>query len=336
MFEKVGFSFMTGNILIVGGAGYIGSHMVHHLQQNGMNPIVLDNLSSGHAQAVQGAELIIGDIADSALLDNIFKERNISAVMHFASYIQVGESVVNPAIYYDNNVARTINLLNAMVRHKVLRFIFSSTAAIFGNPVHIPINESHQTNPINPYGRSKLMVEQLLADYHAAYGLQYGCLRYFNAAGAEPNAEIGERHDPETHLIPLVLQVASGRRGHIKIFGNDYDTEDGTCVRDYIHVCDLADAHLLCLRKLQDGLPYGHFNLGTGKGYSVQEVVDISRNVTGKAIAVQMEARRSGDPAILIADGTAARNVLGWQPFKSDLETIIADAWRWEQKLSLK
>jgi UDP-glucose 4-epimerase len=324
---------MTENILVVGGAGYIGSHMVNCLLKDGLTPIVLDNLSSGHAEAVTGAELIIGDIADSELLDSIFTTHKISAVMHFASYIQVGESVVNPAIYYDNNVARTINLLNAMVRHKVLHFIFSSTAAIFGNPAHLPINEAHPTNPINPYGRSKLMVEQLLSDYHAAYGLQYGCLRYFNAAGAEPNGEIGERHDPETHLIPLVLQVASGRRANIKIFGNDYDTQDGTCLRDYIHVCDLADAHLLCLRKLQAGLPYGHFNLGTGKGYSVQEVVDISSRVTGKPIQVQMEARRAGDPATLIADGASARSTLGWQPTMSDLETIITDAWRWEQKL---
>jgi UDP-glucose 4-epimerase len=328
--------FMTHPILVVGGAGYIGSHMVRCLQRAGLTPVVLDNLVCGYASSVQGgAELIVGDIGDAAFLDQLFSSRQFGGVMHFASYIQVGESVSDPAKYYDNNVARTITLLNAMVKHNVQHFIFSSTAATFGNPEYVPIDEKHPTNPINPYGRSKLMIEQLLEDYNAAYGLRFGCLRYFNAAGAEPDGTIGECHEPETHLIPLVLQVASGRRAHIKVFGNDYPTADGTCIRDYIHVTDLSEAHLLLLRALQGGMNKARFNLGTGVGYSVMEVIETSRAVTGCDIPVQIEARRAGDPASLIADGSAARSVLGWNPTLSDLHTIITHAWNWEQRLKV-
>jgi UDP-glucose 4-epimerase len=318
------------DILVIGGAGYIGSHMLRCLQQQGLNPVVLDNLVGGYRHAVGNAEFIEGDLGDAALLDTLFSQRHFAGVIHFASYIQVGESVSNPSKYYDNNVARTITLLNAMVKHKVQHFIFSSTAAIFGNPDYLPIDEKHPKNPINPYGRSKLMVEQLLADYGTAYGLRYGCLRYFNAAGAMPDASIGECHEPETHLIPLVLQAASGRRPAIKIFGDDYDTPDGTCVRDYIHICDLADAHFLLLQRLQGGMERGYFNLGTGTGYSVKEVIDTAKKITGKAIPVVMEARRAGDPPSLIADGSAAREQLGWQPKISDLPTLIRHAWAWE------
>lgn len=253
--------------------------------------------------------------------------------MHFASHIQVGESVSHPAKYYDNNVSRTITLLNMMVRHNVLNFIFSSTAAIFGNPQQALINEEHPMQPINPYGRSKWMIEQLLPDYYSAYGLRYGCLRYFNAAGAHPNGNIGECHEPETHLIPLILQAASGRRSHINVFGDDYPTEDGTCVRDYIHVCDLSDAHLLLLRALQDGMKYGRFNLGTGTGYSIIQVLNTAKEVTGRTIDFKMQPRRAGDPPALVADGRAARSQLGWNPKLSELSTIIDHAWQWEKTL---
>jgi UDP-glucose 4-epimerase len=325
---------MIQTVLIVGGAGYIGSHMVRCLERAGVTPVVLDNLECGFPDAVGSAELIIGDIGDAALLDQLFSTRHFDGVMHFASYMQVGESMSNPGKYYDNNVARTVTLLNAMVKHKLQHFIFSSTAAIFGNPQYLPIDEQHPTLPINPYGRSKLMIEHLLEDYHRAYGLRFGCLRYFNAAGAEPDGSIGERHEPETHLIPLVLQAASGRRSAITVFGNDYDTPDGTCVRDYIHVCDLSDAHLLLMQKLQGGMGTARFNLGTGTGYSVMEVIETSRRITGRAIPMRMEARRPGDPASLIADGTAARHILGWEPKLSDLSTIVQHAWAWEQTFS--
>ncbi len=321
-------------ILVVGGAGYIGSHMVRCLKDNGLIPVVLDNLSSGNAQAVGDAELIVGDLGDKNLLDKIFSKHQFSGVMLFASFIQVGESVVNPQIYYENNVARTITLLNSIVKHKIQNIIFSSTAAIFGNPEYVPIDEKHPKNPINPYGRSKLIVEQILADYNQAYGLRFGCLRYFNAAGAQDDGSIGECHEPETHLIPLILQAAAGRRAKITVFGDDYNTKDGTCVRDYIHVMDLADAHLLALRKLQAGLNHAHFNLGTGTGYTVMEVIETTRKVTRKPIEVEISARRAGDPESLIADGSAARKELGWNPKISDLETIIKHAWGWEQKFN--
>ena len=323
----------NSTILVIGGAGYIGSHMLRCLEQAGRNVLVLDNLSTGHAEAVGDCELVVGDAGNEALLGMIFSERPIGCVMHFASSILVGESVADPGKYYDNNVARTITLLNAMVTHKVPRFIFSSTAAIFGNPDYTPIDEAHPTRPINPYGRSKRMVEQMLEDYAHAYGLRYGSLRYFNAAGAHPDGGIGECHEPETHLIPLVLQAASGRRPSIKVFGDDYDTPDGTCIRDYIHVCDLADAHLLLLQALENGMESCSFNLGTGAGYTVMQVIEEARRVTGCEIPVEIEARRAGDPAALIADGSAARKQLGWSPSLSDLSTIIQHAWAWERRL---
>jgi len=324
------------NILVIGGAGYIGSHMLRCLKEAGRKALVLDNLSAGVREAAGDAELIIGDAGDAGLLNKLFSERNIGCVMHFASFIQVGESVTDPGKYYDNNVARTVTLLNAMARHNIPYFIFSSTAATFGNPEYTPIDEAHPQNPINPYGRSKLMVEQMLEDYGKAYGLRYGCLRYFNAAGAHPDGSIGECHEPETHLIPLVLQVASGRRTSIKVFGNDYDTQDGTCVRDYIHVCDLADAHLKLLEALEDGMESRNFNLGTGMGYTVMQVIEEARRVTGHAIPAVIEARRAGDPAVLIAGSESTRKTLGWNPSLSDLSTIIGHAWTWEKTLSRK
>lgn len=318
-------------ILVVGGAGYIGSHMVKMLLARDYEVVTLDNLSGGYREAVVGGEFIHGDIADTVFLENLFTQYKIDGVMHFASYIQVGESVDNPAKYYRNNVSNTLNLLDAMVRHDVKAFIFSSTAALFGEPEYTPIDEKHPTVPINPYGQSKLMVEQALADYEHAYGLQSVCLRYFNAAGADPEGELGERHDPETHLIPLILQAASGRRDSIKIFGTDYDTPDGTCVRDYIHITDLCDAHILGLERLWDGKGSAAFNLGNGQGFSVQEVIDTVRRVSGRDFEVIQEPRRAGDPARLVADSSNARDALGWSPQYAELDTIIKHAWNWEK-----
>jgi UDP-glucose 4-epimerase len=321
-------------VLVVGGAGYIGSHMVKRLQRAGYAPVVLDNLSQGRRSAVGSAPLIVGELGDSAVLDVVFQAWPIAAVMHFASFIQVGESVAQPATYYHNNVSNTVALLQAMVRHRVSRFIFSSTAAIFGDPEYTPIDEQHPKAPINPYGRTKLMVEQILADFESAYGLQSCCLRYFNAAGADPDGDLGECHEPETHLIPLVLQAASGRRASVTVFGRDYNTPDGTCIRDYIHVNDLADAHLLALEFLLAGGASTRFNLGNGAGYSINEVIEAAKRVTGRAISVTDGARRPGDPARLVADPTLARVTLGWTPQCSGLDAIIADAWAWEQGYS--
>ncbi len=317
-------------ILVVGGAGYIGSHMVKLLNQRGFEVTVLDNLSNGHRDAVRGARFVLGDLYEREILDELFEETHFDGVMHFASYIQVGESVREPAKYYRNNVFKTQNLLDVMVAHRVRHCIFSSTAAIFGEPVHSPIDEDHPKQPINPYGRGKWMVEQMLEDYDAAYGLKSVCLRYFNAAGADPDGELGERHDPETHLIPLALQAATGRRPQITVFGKDYETPDGTCIRDYVHVNDLGEAHLLGLQRLWDGGGSAAYNLGNGNGFSVQEVIDTARAVTGREIPVAYGERRPGDPARLVADSRRARAELGWQPRRADLATIIADAWRWE------
>jgi UDP-glucose 4-epimerase len=320
-------------ILVVGGAGYIGSHMVKFLVQAGHAVVVLDDLSAGHRDAVvSGATLVEGSIGDTAMLDAMFAREGFEAVMHFASWIQVGESMREPAKYYHNNVANTLILLDAMVTHGVRNFIFSSTAAIFGEPEYTPIDEAHPKSPINPYGRTKLMVEQILADYDSAYGLKSTCLRYFNAAGADPEGELGERHDPETHLIPLVLQAASGRRESIAVFGNDYATRDGTCVRDYIHIWDLAQAHLLALERMRTTGKSAAYNLGNGEGYSIREVIDTARQVTGRDINVVMAERRPGDPAVLVADATRAREELGWEPRYAELATIVAHAWAWEQR----
>jgi UDP-glucose 4-epimerase len=273
----------------------------------------------------------VGNIGDQALLDSIFETHHISAVMNFASFIEVGASVTNPSAYYINNVANTLNLLDAMVRHEIKHFVFSSTAAIFGNPEYTPIDEAHPKAPINPYGRTKWLIEQLLPDYEHAHGLKSVCLRYFNAAGADPGGELGERHEPETHLIPLVLQTASGRRKAISIFGTDYDTPDGTCVRDYIHVQDLAQAHWQALLYLADGANSTAFNLGNGSGFSIREVIDAARTVTGRDFPVIESDRRPGDPAVLVADSTRAKTQLGWSPEHPDLESIVAHAWYWEQ-----
>lgn len=319
-------------ILVAGGAGYIGSHMVQTLNGANHDVVVLDDLSSGHRDAVSHAELVIGTLADRALLERLFLAHRFDAVMHFASFIEVGRSVRDPAAFYRNNLVNTLNLLDAMVENNVRRFVFSSTAAVFGEPERTPIDEQHPAAPINPYGRSKWMVEQILADYRQAFALESVCLRYFNAAGADAAAGLGERHDPETHLIPLVLQVAAGRRESISVFGSDYDTPDGTCIRDYVHVLDLCAAHLLALDRLMAGKGSGRYNLGNGHGYSVQQVIDTARAVTGRAIAVRIEGRRAGDPARLVADSRLAREELGWQPRHAELARIIADAWAWEQR----
>jgi len=329
-------------ILVVGGAGYIGSHMVKYLLQAGHAVVVADNFSTGYRDAIVGGTVVELDIADGAALDVLFASQRFDAVLHFASYIQVGESVTAPGKYYENNVAATLSLLQAMVRAGVRHFIFSSTAAVYGNPEYSPIDEAHPKLPINPYGRSKWMVEQMLEDFDHAHGLRAVCLRYFNAAGADPEGELGERHEPETHLIPLVLQAASGRRAAITVFGRDYPTADGTCVRDYIHVNDLATAHALALDYLLQGGASAAFNLGNGTGFSVQQVIDVAREVTARPVAIAgaqrsgttikvVEApRRPGDPPILVADASRAREVLGWQPQLADLPTIIDHAWRWE------
>ncbi len=323
---------MPSTILVVGGAGYIGSHMVKHLRCEGFHAVVADDLSAGHREAVLGAPLRVGDIGDAAFVDAVLGEVRPAAVMHFASFIQVGESVTDPAKYYRNNVTATQTLLDGMRAHGVDKFIFSSTAAIFGDPQYVPIDEAHPKAPINPYGRSKWFVEQMLEDYDRAYGLKSVCLRYFNAAGADAEGELGECHEPETHLIPLILQVASGRRPHITVYGEDYATADGSCIRDYIHVEDLAEAHLLALRKLLAGGDSARYNLGNGNGYSVREVIEAVRRVTGHPIPVVTGARRAGDPPALVADARAARTALGWQPRCAELGTIVAHAWAWEQR----
>ena len=318
-------------VLVTGGAGYIGSHMVKMLLQQNHEVVVFDNLVGGFRDAVIGGEFYFGDLKNKDDLKAVFSKHHFDGVINFASYIQVGESVDKPSMYYANNLANTLNLLDVMVEYNVKAFIFSSTAAIFGEPEYTPIDEKHPKSPINPYGLSKYMVEQILADYDRAYGLKSICLRYFNAAGADPDGELGERHDPETHLIPLILQAASGRRESITIFGNDYDTPDGTCLRDYIHITDLCQAHLQGLEQLHNGSESMAFNLGNGQGFSVQEVIDTTVKVSGRDIKIITSERRAGDPARLVADSTLARQVLGWKPQYAELDTIIKHAWQWEQ-----
>lgn len=321
------------NILVIGGAGYIGSHMVKLLLEQGHAVTTLDNLSTGHRDAVQGGEFIQGDFEDRALLGRLFVRRRFDAVMHFASCIEVGESMRDPAKYYRNNVVRTLGLLDTMVEHQLDKFIFSSTAAVFGEPRYLPIDEHHPLDPINPYGATKQMVERILADYDRAYGLRHVSLRYFNACGADPSGLIGEGHEPETHLIPLVLQAASGRRGAISVFGDDYDTADGTCVRDYVHVVDLCHAHLLALNQLDAGAPSACYNLGNGGGYSVRQVIAAVERVTGRQVPKVNAPRRPGDPARLVADSARAQKVLRWNPVFADLDVIVEHAWRWELRL---
>jgi UDP-glucose 4-epimerase len=317
-------------ILVTGGAGYIGSHMVKTLLERGHAVTTLDNLSTGHADAVSGGEFLEGDLADRAFLKDAFSRGRFDAVMHFASNIEVGESVSNPGKYYRNNVASTLNLLDAAVAAGARNFIFSSSAAVYGDPLRAPIDEGHPTVPVNPYGRTKLMVEQMLGDYDRAHGLKSACLRYFNAAGADPSGRLGERHDPESHLIPIVLQAASGRRDAVTVYGTDYDTPDGTCVRDYIHVSDLCDAHLAGLEYLGAKGQSLRVNLGSGDGYSVRQVIDVARRVTGREFTVSRGTRRPGDAPRLVADSALAKKLLGWKPRYAALETIIEHAWKWE------
>ncbi len=321
-------------ILVTGGAGYIGSHAVLGLQQAGYTVIVLDNLAYGHQDLVEEVlkvELIVGDTSDRDLLDQLFASREIAAVMHFAAYAYVGESVSDPAKYYRNNVIGTLTLLEAMQAANLNKFVFSSTCATYGIPETVPIPEHHPQHPINPYGASKLMVERILADFDHAYGLQSVCFRYFNAAGADPEGRLGEDHNPETHLIPLVLQTAMGLRDCIKIFGTDYPTPDGTCIRDYIHVTDLAAAHVLGLEHLLQGGKSDTFNLGNGSGFSVKQVIDAARNVTKREIKVEECDRRPGDPPSLVGSGEKARTGLGWNPQYADLHQILTHAWNWHQ-----
>jgi UDP-glucose 4-epimerase len=325
------------SILVIGGAGYIGSHMVKRLLLGDYIVTTLDNLSTGYREAILGGEFIEGSLADTILLDSIFASKHFDAVIHFASLIQVNESVTQPAKYYANNLMNTLNLLNVMVKYGVKYFVFSSTAAIFGEPQYVPIDERHPIMPINPYGASKAMVEQVLRDYEKAYSLKAVCLRYFNACGADPECELGERHNPETHLIPLALQSASGRRGALTIFGRDYDTPDGTCIRDYVHIVDLCEAHVQSLNLLiEGGGSMSAFNLGNGVGFSVATVIEAVGRVSGMRVPIIEGTRREGDPARLVADSTLAHQVLGWQPKYTDLDTIIAHAWAWEQKMNRK
>lgn len=319
-------------VLIAGGAGYIGSHTNKLLNASGYKTVVFDDLSMGHRKLARWGEFFKGDLGKPADLARCFGKYRISAVMHFAASAFVGESVSDPAKYYRNNVANTLNLLDAMRVAGTRRLIFSSSAATYGEPVKVPITEAHPQAPINPYGRTKLMMEQAMADYGAAYGINYVALRYFNAAGADPDGETGEMHDPETHLIPLALDAAAGRRKNLKVFGGDYKTPDGTCLRDYVHVTDLAQAHLLALKRLERGGKSGAFNLGNGKGFSVLEVIKTAEKVTGRKIAVVTAPRRAGDPAALVASSALIKRELGWKPGYASLETIISTAWAWHKK----
>jgi UDP-arabinose 4-epimerase len=314
-------------ILVTGGAGYIGSHTCKTLALTGYTPVTYDNLVYGHEWAVKWGPLEIGDIADRTNLDTVIKKYQPIAVMHFAAYAYVGESVEQPDKYYRNNVAGTLTLLEAMRDHGIDKIVFSSSCATYGIPNKIPIPESHTLQPINPYGHSKVMAEQMLKDFDVAYDLRSISLRYFNAAGADPDGEIGEIHEPETHLIPLVLNAAAEKRSAITIFGNDYDTDDGTCIRDYIHVTDLAQAHVLALNMLEKGSPSTAYNLGNGQGFSVRQVIDTAKLVTGRDIPVAIGPRRPGDPSILVGDSVKAIKELGWEPQLASLEKIIETAW---------
>ncbi|MBF2022155.1 MAG: UDP-glucose 4-epimerase GalE [Hydrococcus sp. C42_A2020_068] len=328
-------SSVKPTILVTGGAGYIGSHAVLALQQAGYEVIVLDNLSYGHPELIQEvlkAELIVGDTSDRALLANLFTSREISAVMHFAAFIAVGESVVEPVKYYHNNVVGTLTLLEAMLAAGVKKFVFSSTCAIYGMPKEVPMTENHPRDPLSPYAASKEMIERILADFDGAYGLKSVAFRYFNASGADPSGLLGEDHNPETHLIPLALLTALGKRQSLSIFGTDYSTSDGTAIRDYIHVSDLADAHVLGLEYLLAGGNSDVFNLGNGNGFSVREVIETARKVTSREIPVVESPRRAGDAPILVGSAQKAREILGWNPQYADLTTIVSHAWQWHQK----
>ncbi len=328
-------------VLVTGGAGYIGSHMVRELSQHGENVIIVDDLSSGRREAVDGVALHVVDIHDGDALDSIFSDAQthgdpVDVVMHFASRIEVGESVREPGRYYHSIVGGSLSLFEAMRRAAVSRLVFSSTAAVYGEPTTNSIGEDHDKRPLNPYGRAKWTVECMLRDFATAFGFSSIALRYFNAAGASPQGSLGECHNPETHLIPLVLQLASGRRTKFSIFGDDYPTDDGTCVRDFIHVADLCAAHRLALLRLRDRDPsYEAFNLGNGTGFSVKQVIEAAEQVTGVTLNVATAPRRAGDPAVLVADSSRAKEVLGWQPRLAELKSIIEHAWAWEQHLAV-
>jgi UDP-glucose 4-epimerase len=318
-------------ILVTGGAGYIGSHTVAELVDKGYEVVVIDNLEKGHRQAILGGRFYQGDLKDTDFLDHVFSNHNIQAIIHFAAYSLVGESMEDPAKYYNNNVVLGLNLLNKMMEYNTKYIVFSSTAAVYGQPKAIPITEEDAVEPTNPYGETKLAVERALKWYEGAYGIKYISLRYFNAAGAHIDGRIGEDHNPESHLIPIVLEAALGKRDKVYIFGDDYDTDDGTCVRDYIHVTDLADAHIKALDYLTKGGPSDVFNLGNGKGFSVKEIINIARKVTGVDIQWETAPRRAGDPAVLVASSEKARQCLGWQPRYGDISTIIETAWNWHK-----
>lgn len=318
-------------VLVCGGAGYIGSHMVRHLRTYGHEVVVFDNLSTGHRAAVGATPLVVGDLRDRQVLGALFREHRFDAVMHFCASSLVGESVQRPLAYYENNVAATLNLLQAMLQARVDRLVFSSTAAVFGQPQSARIDEDHPTRPINPYGQSKLMVERILCDAGSAYGLRSVALRYFNAAGAHPSGELGESHEPETHLVPNVLRAALGQGAALRVFGTDYDTVDGTCVRDYVHVDDLAAAHLKALEFMRSQEGAHAFNLGNGQGFTVLQVIEAARRVTGRRIEFEPAARRAGDPAVLVASSDRARKLLDWEPRYREIEPIIESAWRWHR-----
>jgi UDP-glucose-4-epimerase GalE len=317
-------------ILITGGAGYIGSHAVRLFLSRGHEIWVYDNLSEGHRAAVPPERLIVADLAEVQRLDQVLLERRIEAVVHFAAFAYVGVSVQQPGKYYQNNLVNTLGLMECMRRHNIGRFVFSSTCATYGVPEQVPITEEEKQFPINPYGRGKLAVEWALADYAKAYGWGYAALRYFNAAGASADASIGEDHDPETHLIPIILQAVLGQRPHVEVYGTDYPTTDGTCIRDYIHVDDLAEAHLLALSRLEPGTEL-RYNVGTGRGYSVREVIRVAEEVTGKKMPVKEGPRRPGDPPVLVASADQIRRELDWQPRYTDLRAIVETAWRWHK-----
>lgn len=324
-------------ILVTGGAGYIGSHTADELSRNGYNVIILDNFSEGHREFAEGYKVCEVDLADIDSIREVFVQNKIDAVVHFAAFAYVGESVHNPQKYYYNNVVNTLNLLNAMIENDVKKIVFSSTCATYGNPEYTPLDEKHSQNPINPYGNTKFMIEKIFKDYDRAYGLKYFALRYFNAAGASTRKNIGEWHRIETHLIPLVLKTLTGERENITIFGDDYSTPDGTCIRDYIHVDDLASAHRLAVEKLLSGSNSDFINLGTGVGNSVKEIISSVERVTGKKVPVVMGERREGDPDILYASNTKAKNFLGWKVEYTNIDDIVKTAWDWELKLkSLK
>lgn len=318
------------SVLVTGGAGYVGSHCCLALAEAGFRPVVFDDLSNGHREHVQWGPLEVGDIRDAARLDAVFAAHAPVAVLHFAARIEVGESVKNPGAFFDNNVGGAITLIEAARRAGIDAMVFSSTCATFGEPVTLPMDETHPQAPLNPYGRSKLMVEQALADYDRYVGFRSAVMRYFNAAGADPEGRIGEWHEPETHAIPLAIQVALGQRSHFTIFGDDYDTRDGTAVRDYVHVLDLADAHVAALKRLLAGGSSEAFNLGTGAGTTVRELVDGVGRATGKPLPTQLAARRPGDAPILVGDNAKARQILDWKPSR-DLDAILSSAWRWHQ-----